>query len=78
MISLPLLSVIVKHCRSKKKWLGTFVFNDNTDNVRQSFYNIHVCNGGYRFPYCRTLSNIVVLKNKGLDIFVFNDNSDND
>ena len=40
---------IVNHCRTlsfkKNKRLDNFVFNDNSDNVRQSFYNIHVCNG---------------------------------
>ena len=32
-------------CRSNNKGLCTFVLNDNIDNVRQSFYNIHECNG---------------------------------
>ena len=33
MMSLVLLSTIVKHCRSKNKGLDIFSFNDNIDNA---------------------------------------------
>ena len=77
-----LASLIVEHCqhcRSKNKRLYIFfLLTTILTMLDNHIYNIHVRNRWYRFPYCQTLSNIVVLKNKRHDNFVFNDNSDND
>ena len=66
MISLPLLSIIVEHCRSKNKGL-ILLYLTTIVTMIDNIIN-RVCNGWYRFPYCWPLSNIVVLKTRGMII----------
>ena len=67
-----------QHCRSKKnKELDTFLFNDNSDNVRQFYKSCaqHII----LHPLLSTIvEHCRSKKNKRLDTFLFNDNFDND